>query len=106
MGVYIRNGTPVDGPPLCETCWYGQVTRGYRQREEIVACHAADPALYLTFSVRDCTGYLDKTRQTLYQMQKMAWNLAPRGSKRRAGFLRPGEDDQEELETELILDND
>jgi hypothetical protein len=39
-------------------------------------------------------------------MQKMAWNLAPRGSKRRAGFLRPGEDDQEELETELILDND
>lgn len=102
MGVYVRNGTPLDGPSLCETCWYGQLTRGYRQGDEIVVCHATDPALHLTFRVRECTGYLDKTRQTLYEMRKIAWNLAPRGSKRRAGFLPPAHNDQDELEEELI----
>jgi hypothetical protein len=106
MDIYVRNGTPLDGPSLCETCSSALLIRGYRQGEETVMCWAVEPALRVTFRVRECTRYTDKTRQTLYQMEKIAWTLAPRGSKRRAGFLPPGQGDREELETELILDND
>jgi len=106
MDIYVRNGTPIDGPSLCETCSYGHLIRGYRQGEEIAVCEATSPVLHLTFRVRECTGYLDKTRQTLYDMEKIAWTLAPRGSKRRAGFLPPPQIMHEEQETELILDKD
>ena len=106
MRVYIRNGTPLDGPSLCETCSLAYLTRGYRQGEEIVVCRAVEPALRLSFRVRECSLYTDKARQTLWEMERIAWTLAPRGSKRQAGFLPPGQVMQEQQETELILDND
>ena len=48
----------------------------------------------------------EKTRQTLYAMEKIAWTLAPRGPTRRAGFLAPEQVAEDEQETELILDTD
>jgi hypothetical protein len=39
-------------------------------------------------------------------MQQIAWVLAPRGSKRHAGFLTPDESSTDEDEIELIFDSD
>src|ERR1700733_8733765 len=86
MGVYVRNGTPLDGPSLCETCANAQVTKGYRIGEELVMCTSNSPSMRVAFRVRDCTSYIDKTRKSLYAMEQIAWSLQPRGPKRAAGF--------------------
>lgn len=87
MSVYVRNGTPIDGPSLCETCSYAHIQRGYRLSEEIVLCTANNPDTPVPFRIRECTSYIDKNRQSLYEMGKMAWILAPHRSKHTAGFV-------------------
>lgn len=58
----------------------------------------------MRFRVRECTSYIDRNRQSLYEMNKMAWVLAPRGPKRQAGFVHIGELLNEAGEIELKLD--
>jgi hypothetical protein len=54
--------------------------------------------------MRECSGYVDKTRLGLNDMERIAWILAPQGSKRTAGFVRPSEACDKEDEIELPLD--
>jgi hypothetical protein len=103
MAVNVKNGTPVHGASLCETCLNAQIIRGYRASEEIVVCHATYPERDIPFRVHKCTSYLNKTRQTLRQMQDIAWVLGPKGSKR-AGFLPPRDVPKDVREIEMILD--
>jgi len=103
MGINMKNGTPMHGPSLCETCTRAHVVRGYRTSEEFVICQATYPERRVPFRVYQCTDYLDRTRQNLKQMQDIAWLLAPRGSKR-AGFVPPSEMPNDEDELELTLD--
>lgn len=56
--------------------------------------------------MHECTGYRDKTRQSLWEMEQIAWVLAPRGSKREAGFIRANELRKKTAEVELILDHE
>jgi len=91
MGVYVRNGTPLDGPSLCESCCNAHIAKGYRLNEEVTVCTATSPDHRIRFRVRECTSYVDRQRQSLYEMKQMAWVLAPRGPKRKAGFVHASE---------------
>ena len=104
MGIHMKNGTPLHGPSLCETCCNAHIERGYRASEELVLCTANSPLRRVRFRVRECTSFVDKNRQTLYEMGKIAWILAPRGPKRAAGFVQASELADENREIELKLD--
>jgi hypothetical protein len=106
MDVYVKNGTPLNRPSLCETCTQALITRGYRESDEVVVCQATYPDRRVRFPVRECSRFTDKTGQTLREMHEIAWVLAPRGSKRQAGFLTPDECGTDEDEIELILDSE
>jgi hypothetical protein len=103
MGLTVKNGTPIYGPSLCETCTHAHIEKGYRASEELVFCTANYPVHRVPFAVRDCTSYIDKMRQNLHEMERIAWTLSPRGPKRQAGFSAPGGTPGNE-EIELILD--
>lgn len=92
------------GASLCETCTNALIVRGYRANEELRMCSANYPMLRVSFPVRECTSYIDKNRQDLSQMERMAWILAPRGPKRRAGFVHASDLMNEDGEIELKLD--
>jgi hypothetical protein len=81
MAVNVKNGTPIDGPSLCQTCMNAQIIRGQRASAEMVICHATYPERDLRFRVHKCTSYLNAARQTLRQMQDIAWVLVLKGSK-------------------------
>lgn len=102
MRTRVKNGTPLYGPPLCDTCVYAHIARGFRESEECVVCAAHEPVHRVPFRVRECSGYLDKTRESLYEMKQIAWLLAPRGPKRAAGFIARGPECADP-EVELIL---
>lgn len=104
MAFKVKNGTPLHGPSLCETCSNAHVARGYRESEAVVVCTAIMPSYRVTFPVRDCSGYIDRTRENLYELRKIAWDLLPRGGKRSAGFVSPDERHDAENDIELILD--
>jgi hypothetical protein len=106
MSVCIKKGTPMHGPSLCETCTRSHIVQGYRESESFALCQATYPQLRVTFAVRECSSYVNKVRNTLYEMERIAWTLAPRGSKRQAGFVSPGEMKDNERDIELVLDDE
>lgn len=103
MSFQIKNGTPLHGASLCETCSHAHIERGYRANEGVVFCKAQEPVHQVAFSVRDCTDYRDKTRQSLWEMEQIAWILAPRGPKGKAGFVHSSDARNRNHEIELIL---
>lgn len=103
MAFNVKNGTPLHASSLCETCMYAFSAKGYRASEELVICQRTYPEHVVRFQVRDCSGYVEVKRQTLKQMEDIAWVLQPRGSKRQAGFISPSERNDDGSEIELIL---
>jgi hypothetical protein len=103
MGVKVKNGTPLHGKSLCETCVHAQIQKGFRESEEHVLCTASYEGHRVPFPVRECTHYTEIKRQTLKQMEEIAWILSPGGTKRRAGFVAPPDVQKEERDFELIL---
>jgi hypothetical protein len=107
LSVYIKKGTPMHGPSLCETCTRAQIVQGYRESESFTLCQATyAEAIRITFAVRECSSYINKVRNTLDEMERIAWTLAPRGPKRQAGFVAPGELNEDERDIELVLDDE
>jgi hypothetical protein len=106
MSINIKNGTPTHGPSLCDTCFRSHIVRGYRQSEQVVVCQATYPEMRVHFPVRECSSYSDKGRQTLRQMEEVAWTLVPRGPKRQAGFVAPADLKEGDREIELVLDDE
>jgi len=104
MSVNVKNGTPLYGGPLCETCVYAHVRRGFRESEMLVICVAQDPALRVPFPVRDCSVYRDKTRPSFYEMEKIALIVTPRGPKHATGFASGANSETHKTEVELILE--
>jgi len=103
MNINVKNGTPLHGPSLCQSCSNAHIERGYSLSEEAVFCTANYPVHRVRFSVRECSGYLDKNRHDVEAMEKIAWVIEPRGGKRIAGFVRANETAKDEDEIELIL---
>jgi hypothetical protein len=106
MAIKMKNGTPIHGPSLCDTCTNAHIEKGYRASEKVVVCTAHEPAHPVQFSIRECTDYRDRTRQSLWEMEKIAWTLSPQGSKRKAGFTAPVPVGKGDNEIELILNRD
>jgi hypothetical protein len=104
MSVYVKNGTPIQEPPLCETCQRAMVAKGYRASEQIIVCQATDPDTRVLFAVAECSRYLPLARLQMYQMEDMAWSIVPRGPKRQAGFVSPENETAETGEIEITLD--
>lgn len=104
MGINVKNGTPLNAPSLCETCSLALIARGYSESECVVVCQATTPEVRMKFQVRECTRYTDKSKQTLYEMQKMALILDSADLKREAGFMPPNDTASGGDKIELILD--
>ena len=104
MGVHVKNGTPVYGPSLCETCVSAHIERGYRESDETVICRFTYPDQRVRFRVRHCSGYTEIKRQSLERMEQIAWTVMAKGTKRRTGFVRPGAADEGVDEMELIIE--
>ena len=105
MGVYVKNGTPLNGPALCDSCSYAHIRKGYRMGEELVVCRSTEPNTRLEFRVRECSGYNDKTRPSMYEMERIAYPIAPQRSKEMAGFAPSASRPDEEI-VELVLEDD
>ena len=103
MSVHVKGGTPLHGPSLCETCVHSHVKRGYREGDVLVICVAAEPAHRVPFPIRDCSVYRDKTRPSIYEMERMALTITPRDPKR-TGFAPLSEPGTVVSEIELKLD--
>lgn len=106
MAGKVKNGTPLYGPSLCDTCSHAHIERGYRESEAVIFCQGTWPEHRVQFQVRECSGYLETKRQSLKQMEDMAWLLSPRGPKRRAGFTPPGQGSKAEDEIEIVLNRE
>jgi hypothetical protein len=91
MEVRVKNGTPIHGESLCKACVHALIAHGYREGEEQVICQSTYPERLVPFRVRECTGYTEVKRQTLKQMEDIAWVLDTKGCRRRAGFVAPNE---------------
>ena len=102
MQVNIRDGPPLAGRSLCETCRHAHIERGYRESEELVVCQLTFPGHRVSFRVRQCSGHMEAKRQTLKQMERIAWVLDAKGYTRKLGFV-PAEERPEDLDpAELI----
>lgn len=105
MTVHVKNGTPLFGPSLCETCSHAHIEKGYRESEHLIFCTATYFEHRVPFAVRQCSGYREIKRQTLKQMEDIACILPSSGNKRTAGFAPPGKASSDEEEgVTLVLD--
>src|SRR6201984_554108 len=102
MNVRIKNGTPLYGQSLCETCSRAHIARAFGEGEVLVICQATSPEHRGRYRVRECSNYMYLQRETLYEIKQIAWVLMPREGKRKAGFV-PARDEKTEAEIELIL---
>jgi hypothetical protein len=71
----------------------------------VVICGHTSPELRVTFSVSECSSYLNRNGNSLRDMNEIAWTLVPRGPKRAAGFVSPGaaSDGEGQREIEIVL---
>jgi len=68
-----------------------------------VICQSTYPEHRVTFRVRDCSSYVEKQKQSLHEMKKIAWILDEHGYTRKVGFVPAKELDEQSGEVELIL---
>ena len=97
MRIKIQDGTPISGESsLCSTCRCSTIVRGRTLDEELVLCSALGlHGVQITFKVTSCSDYADRRTPSYMEMMQDAWILQPGTRRRRAGFVR-GSDLQEE----------
>lgn len=99
--VYVRNGTPIGTVSLCSTCRNAHIVEGYRESEAIVLCtYTFDRPLSISFKVKSCSNYTDRTRPSYFEMQKLAIPVST-GTLKPVGFLI-----QREVEDESVNEDD
>jgi hypothetical protein len=87
--IIIKGGMPEHGEPLCRTCRFAHIQRGFRESEETIFCDYSYNALRkVPFKVADCTDYIDRTVPTRYEMEKMALLINIEPARNRIGFDR------------------
>jgi hypothetical protein len=104
MSIYIKNGTPLRGSSLCESCSRSFIARGYGETELVVVCQALWPEQRMHFPVRARAAYLEKNKPTYKEMEEIAIVLDRVALKRDAGFVRLDETVDKSERTELDLD--
>jgi hypothetical protein len=91
LSVNIKNGTPLHGDSLCDSCYWAHIMRGYRESELVVTCQRLDPNGRVPFPVRECTEYRNKNHPTRYDMEQIAWILLTKKIDRKVGFVNQAE---------------
>jgi hypothetical protein len=67
--INVKDGTPNGNQkPLCHTCTYGTLRKGYRNEVEILCNALPDPK----FPIYDCGSYRQKGSPSLREMEQMA----------------------------------
>lgn len=86
--VVVKNGTPVDGESLCRTCEHVHMQKGYRDSDEAIFCTYLcwDTPRPVTFKVRDCTDFQDRTTPSRRWMEENALIVEVKKSVHEAGF--------------------
>ena len=104
MKIYVKNGTPANTGSLCENCALGFVARGYGETELIVICKSLYPERRIRFAVRACTGYVERNKPSIWDMEKIALVLDPVSLKRDIGFSREERARKGGEKIEIVLD--
>jgi hypothetical protein len=99
MHIKIQGGTPISSDSsLCSTCRCSTIVRGRTLDEELVICSALGlRGVQITFKVTSCSDYADRRRPSYMEMMQDAWILQPGSRKRRPGFVRASELEDEEV---------
>lgn len=99
MHIKVRDGTTINGDSsLCSTCRSSTIVRGRTLDEELVVCSALGlRGVQITFKVTSCSEYADRNHPSYMEMMQDAWILQPASRKRRAGFVRASELQDEEV---------
>lgn len=85
--IKIQRGTLKEGEPLCRTCRFAHIQRGFRESEEQIFCDYSFATLRLVpFKVAECTDYIDRTVPTRLEMEKMALQINVRPAQKQIGF--------------------
>ena len=58
MSVYMKNGTPMHGPSLCETCVRAHIEKGFSESETMIICQTTWPEHRVRFRVCECSSFL------------------------------------------------
>ncbi len=99
MRIKIQDGTPISGESsLCSTCRCSTIVRGRTLDEELVLCSALGlHGVQITFKVTSCSDYADRRTPSYMEMMQDAWILQPGTRRRRAGFVRSSDLQEEDL---------
>lgn len=88
MRFKIQGGTIQHGESsLCHTCRFATVIKGQRLHDEIVECSRLSDRARITFTVTSCTGYADRRRASIHEMEEIAWVLKSDLHRNRIGFV-------------------
>jgi hypothetical protein len=89
MRLKIHGGTVSEGhASLCTTCRSATIIRGARLSNEIISCGKRVVRDEITFPVTSCTGYSDRRRPSLYDLEDIAWVLRSDSRTKKIGFVR------------------
>src|SRR5262245_41454034 len=83
----VYGGTPVGTESRCDTCVNARIIQGYAESERIVLCAATEPPISVPFQVAECTNYEDKRLPCYWDMQRIAWDVRPKGGVTKTGFV-------------------
>lgn len=91
MRIQVRGGTADhSGRSLCESCRWSTVIRGVRLADEIVECSQLSYTNQrIPFPVASCSGYSQRHRPTLREMEEIAWVLKSDPRRNQIGFVHP-----------------
>lgn len=94
--IKIQKGTLKEGEPLCRTCRFAHIQRGFRESEEQIFCDYSFATLRLVpFKVAECTDYIDRTVPTRFEIEKMALQINVRPAQKQIGFDTETDSDEE-----------
>jgi hypothetical protein len=88
--INVRGGTVDHGQrSLCETCRWATIIRGTRLEDQIVECSELSyHNRRIRFAVTFCSGYSDRRRPSLREMEETAWILRSDPHRNQVGFVR------------------
>jgi hypothetical protein len=72
--------------PLCRTCRYAHIRKGFRESEEAIFCNFAEQLRPVPFRVAECTDYANRNVPYRYELEQMALLIDVPRARKKAGF--------------------
>ena len=96
MTLIIRNGRPVTSEPLCNSCYWAHIQRGFAESEEVILCAFLRQPHRVPFKVSYCTDYSDKRVPSKADMEEIAWIIRAKDVNRQLGFSNDREEEEKQ----------